>query len=158
VGNVPERPAADFRSDSSEVGEIQGTRAGIFTQAGKTYVEAGKVGGEMLTEMAAAGLVLRFSRVLGLTIGDDAVKIARGHAWKKHGNEFSAIGIHSERQFARHIESVMKNPTAIRNLDRGRVAFWDQRSGTVVIRDPSSSDGGTAFIPRRGVSYFHGLR
>lgn len=48
----------------------------------------------------------------------------------------------------------MNNPSAFRELRNGRSAFWDDATGTVVIRNPSAADGGTAFRPRNGRSYF----
>jgi filamentous hemagglutinin len=52
----------------------------------------------------------------------------------------------------------MNNPSAFRELRNGRSAFWDDATGTVVIRNPSAVDGGTAFRPTNGRAYFDGLR
>ena len=52
----------------------------------------------------------------------------------------------------------MGNPRAVRNLSNGRVAYWDNASGTVVIRNPGAIDGGTAFKPTQGKIYFDNLR
>lgn len=84
--------------------------------------------------------------------------IADGHAFEKHVDEFAVIQVETREQFARHIENVVNKPTATRDLRRGRSAYWDEGTGTVVIKDPSSADGGTAFRPRTGRSYFEGLR
>lgn len=35
-----------------------------------------------------------------------------------------------------------------------RTAYWDQTSGTVIIRDPQRVDGGTAFRPIEGKKYY----
>lgn len=67
-------------------------------------------------------------------------------------------GISTADQFARHIEGVVTNPTASKSLSRGRSAYYDAGSNTVVIRDPRSLDGGTALRPTAGRSYFDGLR
>jgi filamentous hemagglutinin len=61
-------------------------------------------------------------------------------------------------QFAEHIEKIMQHPSASKGLSRGREAFGDQSSGTVVIRDPNSPDLGTAFKPKHGRSYYDNLR
>jgi RHS repeat-associated protein len=44
VGNVPERPAADFRSDSSEVGELQALRARQFVPVRQAAQRASAIG------------------------------------------------------------------------------------------------------------------
>lgn len=50
---------------------------------------------------------------------------------------------------------VMKNPTTkVRLLDRGRVAYWDQSTRSIVIRSPKAIDGGTTFVPKNGTQYF----
>lgn len=64
----------------------------------------------------------------------------------------------SKEQFAQHIENVVKNPTSTKELTNGRSAYWDQSSGTVVIRNPKAADGGTAFRPTNGRAYFDNLR
>jgi filamentous hemagglutinin len=64
------------------------------------------------------------------------------------------LGITTRQQFSGHIENIMNNPSAMRELSNGRTAFWDDVTGTVVIRNPSAVDGGTAFRPTAGKSYF----
>jgi filamentous hemagglutinin len=66
--------------------------------------------------------------------------------------------IRTRAQFQQHLENVMTNPTAARQLSGGRVAYWHEGSGTVAIRNPSAVDGGTAFQPINGVDYFNGLK
>jgi filamentous hemagglutinin len=83
-------------------------------------------------------------------------QIATGHAFDKHvvtRGEFP--GIKTKEDFARHIDHVIQNRTDYRDLVRGRSVYWHKPSGTVVIRDPGSSDGGTAFKPKRGERYFY---
>jgi filamentous hemagglutinin len=46
----------------------------------------------------------------------------------------------------------------MKTLSGGRTAYWDSSLGTVVSRNPSAVDGGTAFVPRDGKAYFDGLR
>ena len=82
-------------------------------------------------------------------------RIAAGHAFAKHGAEF---GFSSPDQMAAHIDRVIASPSASRQLSRGREAYWDDATGSVVIVDPNSHDGGTAFKPDSGRRYFERLR
>ena len=86
-----------------------------------------------------------------------AREIADGHAFDKHvlhRGEFVGLGIRTRQQFADLIEGIMSRPTAMRWLQNGRTAFWDDATGTVVIRDPRRWDGGTCFRPAAGRKYF----
>jgi filamentous hemagglutinin len=88
-------------------------------------------------------------------------EIAGGHAFEKHvlqQGEFTGLGIRTRQQFAEHVESVVRNPTSTKELTGGRSAYWDQSTGTVVIRNPKAPDGGTAFRPTNGRDYFDNLR
>jgi RHS repeat-associated protein len=88
-------------------------------------------------------------------------EIAGGHAFEKHvlnQGEFKGLGIRTRERFANHIENVVNNPTASRQLSGGRSAYWQDSTGTVVIRNPRAADGGTAFQPTNGRAYFDGLR
>lgn len=145
---------------SPEEEDYYAQRAQMVERGKETFQEAGIFTAKEAGQMFAFAKLGKWLGGLGrfFKVSDDAAKIAGGHAFSKHGKEFASLGIRTERQFARHVDNVMANPTATRNLERGRVAFWDQRSGTVVIRDPNSVDGGTAFIPTRGIDYFNGLR
>ena len=87
-----------------------------------------------------------------------SLRIAGGHAYDKHLEEFADLGISTDSQFAQHVEQVMTNPSEMRVLTNGRTAYWDARTGTVVIRDPARVDGGTAFRPTQGKAYFDDLR
>lgn len=82
-------------------------------------------------------------------------RIAAGHAFAKHGHEF---GFHLPAEMAAHIDRVIASPSATRHLSRGREAYWDDGTGSVVICDPGSADGGTTFKPDRGRAYYEGLR
>lgn len=80
-----------------------------------------------------------------------AQEIAGGHAFTKHAEEF---GFKTREQMASHIENIMTNPTMTRPLSNERMAFWDNASGAVVIKNPKASDGGTMFVPKNGIEYF----
>ncbi len=82
-------------------------------------------------------------------------RIANGHAFAKHHSEF---GFRTEAEMASHIDRVIANPSYVRKLIRGRTAYWDDATRSVVITDPGSADFGTAFKPNRGRTYFDNLR
>lgn len=89
-----------------------------------------------------------------------AREIAGGHAFGKHvlsQGEFSGF-IRTRQQFLKRIESVLNKPTAIKTLKNNRTAYWHQETGTIVIRNPNALDGGTAFQPRNGFTYFQNLK
>jgi filamentous hemagglutinin len=90
-----------------------------------------------------------------MSLREDAERIAAGHAWTKHGEDFAWL---SQKDFAAFIEQVMRQPSEARNLTNDRTAFWDDATGTVVIYDSLAPDLGTAFKPARGKTYFDYLR
>jgi hypothetical protein len=67
-------------------------------------------------------------------------------------------GILTQEQFAHAIQRIMENPSASKQLARGRTAYWDDATSTVVIRDPSTGDGGTAFKPPTSRNYYENLK
>jgi len=81
-------------------------------------------------------------------IEETAERIAAGHAGSKHVDDFPDVP--DAEALARHIGDIIRNPTAVKTGARGRIAYWDERSGTIIITDPSSPDGGTAFRPNAG--------
>ncbi|WP_146119572.1 hypothetical protein [Phyllobacterium phragmitis] len=96
--------------------------------------------------------------ILGLTkVSGVGRSIAFGHTFEKHvlqQGEFAGLNIRTREQFVKYIENVMDNPTAVRQLDRGRIAYWHEETRTIVITNPNASDGGTAFQPTTGRYYF----
>ena len=93
--------------------------------------------------------------------------IGRGHAFAKHvlqhgrgGGEFTGLGIRTVKQFQTFVRGIMEGAAGadVRQLSRGRTAFWDDATGTVVIRDPRSPDLGSAFRPKNGRAFFNGLK
>lgn len=85
------------------------------------------------------------------------MQIANGHAYGKHRHEF---GFASREEMAAHIDRVVTStgPPNVKRLEHGRAAYWDTATASVVITDPNTSDGGTAFKPGRGRAYFTNLR
>ena len=59
------------------------------------------------------------------------------------------FGFTTRAYIAAHIQRVMSNPSATRSLDRGRIAYWHDKTQTVVIHDPNSPDGGDHFQATR---------
>lgn len=84
-------------------------------------------------------------------------RIAKGHAYEKHRREF---GFSSRAEMAAHLDHVIDatGPPNVKHLQRHRVAYWHEATGSVVIVDPNTTDGGTAFKPNRGRAYFNNLR
>jgi hypothetical protein len=85
-----------------------------------------------------------------------ADKISKGHAYDKHVKNRSKDfpEIKNRRQFKKHIEEVMNNPSKVKKLERGRTGYLDKDSGTIVVHNPKSPDGGTAFRPGNPERYF----
>ena len=84
-----------------------------------------------------------------------AKRIASGHAWREHRSEF--LGVADADEFAATVAANLSTPDAERPLLRGRTAYWDDQSGTIVIVSPNDPDGGTAFHPIPGREYFETL-
>lgn len=88
-----------------------------------------------------------------------AKKIANGHAYFKHvvtQNEYPEIKNIGE--FEQLVNDVLTNATESKALSGGRHAYWSTKHRTIVITDPSNSDGGTAFRPSRGKAYYDSQR
>jgi len=60
----------------------------------------------------------------------------------------------SKSDFRDLIKETIEHPSASKQLSRGRTAYWNDAKQTVVITDPASPDGGTAFRPPQGKYYF----
>lgn len=83
-----------------------------------------------------------------------ATRIAHGHAFEKHVLDQGQFpGILTPEQFATAMQRIMDNPSASKRLARGRQASWDEATGTVVMVDPHTIDGGTAFKSASGKNY-----
>ncbi len=84
-------------------------------------------------------------------------RIAKGHAFPKHRDQFK---FSKREQMASHVDRVISfsGSSDTKQLRNGRVAYWDTFSGSVVIVDPNTADGGTTFKPSRGRAYFESLK
>ena len=85
-------------------------------------------------------------------IRDIAEKIAKGHAWEKHKNEYPEIKTKEDLQ--KFVEEIMKKADDIKEVERDRTAYWHNDSGSIVIHDPNHVDQGTVFKPDTGKDYF----
>jgi SPP1 gp7 family putative phage head morphogenesis protein len=84
-----------------------------------------------------------------------AEKIANGHAYDKHvirKKEFPEI--RNRKEFQELIEDVMNNADEVRELERGRKIYWQDKTQTVVIDSPADPDLGKALRPDNGKYYF----
>jgi filamentous hemagglutinin len=68
------------------------------------------------------------------------------------------FGVDTREGFDKVIKDAIDGATEAKELSGGRTAYYDKETNTVVIVDPSSPDGGTAFKPSDGEKYFDGLR
>ncbi|MDE0451531.1 MAG: hypothetical protein OXI90_07170 [Gammaproteobacteria bacterium] len=130
-----------------DLAPLFGEATGQLGAAGVGKVVVGAASGVKLQAPASAAAHRTAERLIEST----AHRIAGGHAFTKHAAE---LGFKTPAEMAAHIRRVMANPTATRHLQRGRTAYWDERTQTVVIRDPSRADRGTVFRPERGRRYF----
>ncbi|TRL37447.1 hypothetical protein FNA46_15170 [Rhizobium straminoryzae] len=100
---------------------------------------------------------------------DLATKIAYGHAFTKHSGEFVKgvviarlafpdKTIEDAEKFAEFLTKILDLPSVSKSLTNSRAAYWDSRTGTVIIFNPLPEDCGTAFRPTSGKAYFDNLR
>jgi hypothetical protein len=85
-----------------------------------------------------------------------AQRIANGHAFAQHRQEFGPVAL-SRPGFANQVYETLTSASQSRSLERGRTAYYNDRTNTVVIVSPTDRDGGTAFRPIRGYDYYLGL-
>ena len=89
---------------------------------------------------------------------DLAKKLTQGHALGKHFvGENNFPGLKTREDFQKHVENVIANPDAIRDLENGRTAYW-KNDGTIVIENPNDPDGGTVFRTSKGIQRFYKLK
>jgi RHS repeat-associated protein len=149
---------------------IQGSQAiQAFGQIGNQGMGAIKWFGEQMAWNVAGGFAahgiglgveaLQASRAAALAraaeAAADAEKITNGHAFLKHAGEFGNI---TKNEFKDLVQETISNPSDARSLANGRTAYWNESEQMVVIKNPNAADGGTAFRPTAGKSYFDNLR
>jgi hypothetical protein len=86
-----------------------------------------------------------------------ARQIGGGHSWDKHRAKFPGWDI---KKFESKIDETIEKATGanVKQLARGRVAYWNQEEQMIVIHDPTRRDGGTALRPDNGKAYFDSLK
>ena len=114
---------------------------------------------------ARAGMATALGVISPYSVG---ARVAMGHAFEKHvlgvdaiaGDPlFRGLGIRTTAQLATHIDSVIANPTSAKALSRGRMAYLDAATSTVVIINPRAADMGSVFQPKFSARrYFDGLK
>jgi hypothetical protein len=88
-------------------------------------------------------------------------EIAGGHALGTlilDKDQYNSIYIRARAQCSRHIADIVNNTAPYWQLIRGRSAYWQESTGTVLIGSPQSGDGGTAISPTNGRTNFGGSR
>lgn len=119
------------------------------------YYKSGYAAGKTITEVLLVFTAAKGIKKLKEFAGFSSIskKIASGHAWSKHRYQFPEIK--SKKEFSKFIKKIMMNPSDSKILKDGRMGFWDEQSGTVVIYDPKNADLGTAFKPENKKQYFN---
>lgn len=110
--------------------------------------------GSITTPGGSASYTFTASAGEGVLLYGEASYSVRIRIYKPDSTLWTSKVIQTREQFAKHIDKIINNPTATRSLSQGRTAYWDEASGTVVIRNPRAADGGTAFRPVLGRKYF----
>jgi hypothetical protein len=82
-----------------------------------------------------------------------ANKIAKGHAFEKHAKE---LGISTPEELAKHAKNLIQDSNGFRELERGRRAWWHEKTKTIVVHDPNTIDGGSVFRSRNK-DYFNDM-
>lgn len=137
-----------------------GVNAAAGAGIGRGLAKGADEVGEEVDGLLAPGKASSANSAVRLKNQLAAEEIAGGHAFKKHvvdGQEFAEFGIKTRQEFSQHIEGILGQPSAQKELARGRHAYWDDASGTVVIRSGDHPDGGTAFRPKTGRAYYENL-
>jgi filamentous hemagglutinin len=104
--------------------------------------------------------------IAGLSAGGEgeeieaiANSVAGGHALGEHIGEMVELGVSNKEGLKALVQETIETagPADVRELERGRVAYYNEGKNVVVIYDPNHIDKGTVFRPRNGRSYFEGL-
>jgi hypothetical protein len=82
--------------------------------------------------------------------------IANGHALGKHGAE--DFGIDDPEELKTEVNQTIDGATNTLRLRDNRTVYYDARTNTLVIVDPSSQDNGSVYRPPQGKSYLKRFR
>lgn len=94
---------------------------------------------------------------LGLnSCAEEAAEYAEGIAGHigRQGRRLNDVPPGQESGYIKDVLSGSR-PTNVRNLDRSRTGYWDPTKENVIIKDPRSIDGGTAFHRPGGERWFN---
>ena len=134
--------------------------AGEFAQGvkggGATVTAAAERKVIIETERQVVKPVKRASSIVfnnGVDLDDVVSKIGGGHAFEKHALEF---GVTSKNELSNIVKTMIKEADDYKALDRGRHAWWHEKTQSVVIYDPNHVDLGTVVKPKAGKKYFSG--
>lgn len=106
-----------------------------------------------------------YAECLVTTNEEIADKIAHGHAWTNHANEFSekkrianiempdTQKIANAEDFQNYITTIITTNTP-KIIPGNRKVYWDAHTGTIIFYDSLSNDCGTAFRPNDGKEYY----
>jgi len=88
-----------------------------------------------------------------------AQRISGGHAFDKHVLSRAEFpGVRTRGDLAGVVRDTIENGTHARALANGRYAWFNGRTGNLVVYNPSARDMGTVFPPTNGLHYYNGLR
>jgi len=88
-----------------------------------------------------------------------AYDIAYGTSWSAHQDQWRKMGIDSAKELAEHLEEIMKNPSDQReDAHKGRKAYWDETTKTLIVETSSESDAGMAYLPDDEKQAFYDLQ
>ena len=83
-----------------------------------------------------------------------AEEITTGHALGKHLDEFSDMGITTQKDLQNYVETVLNNKAAdVRYTSNGKTYYLDHDNKTLVILNPNAPDGSTVFRPNNWQQY-----
>ncbi len=85
-----------------------------------------------------------------------ADSIAGGHALSKHLGEMVELGVSDKEGLKTLVKETIETAGAsdVRQLERGRIAYYNEEKNAVVIYDPNHIDKGTVLRPEQGRYYF----
>jgi hypothetical protein len=65
----------------------------------------------------------------------------------------------TRKQFQEHIEQVLNDPkTPMKKGSGTRVAYWDEKFGSMIIKDLNSKDKATMVYPKNGKQAFDAFK
>lgn len=156
-----EQPSATEKSvaEKEEAKKEEKAEADVTTPAVQQALK------KEMTSGKEASQIYVTSRGVVTGVNESAIKnkaaydIAYGPSWSTHQDQWRKMGIDSAKELAEHLEGIMKNPSDQReDSHKGRKAYWDEETKTLIIETASDSDAGTAYIPEDEKQAFYDLQ